>query len=72
MTLKKRIAHNFVVSFAGRFLAGALGVLSLAFITRALGSEQFGEYSIVFAYLYIFLVLADFGLNSLLAREISR
>jgi len=72
MTLKKRIARNFVVSFAGRFLAGALGVLSLAFITRALGSEQFGEYSIVFAYLYIFLVLADFGLNSLLAREISK
>src|SRR3972149_41365 len=72
MSLKKRIARNFAVSFAGRFLAGALGVVSLAFITRTLGSEQFGEYNIVFAYLYIFLVLADFGLNSLLAREISK
>src|SRR3989338_10430710 len=72
MSLKKRIARNFIVSFVGRFLAGALGVASLAFITRTLGSEQFGEYNIVFAYLYIFLVLADFGLNSLLAREISK
>ena len=72
MSLKKRIARNFIVSFVGRFLAGALGVASLAFITRTLGSEKFGEYNIVFAYLYIFLVLADFGLNSLLAREISK
>lgn len=70
--LKQKIARNFAISFLGRFLSGALGVFSLAFTTRALGSEGFGEYNIVFAYLYVFSVFADFGLNSLLAREISK
>lgn len=70
--LKQKIARNFIISFVGRFLAGVLGIFSLAFTTRALGSEGFGEYNIVFAYLYVFSVFADFGLNSLLAREISK
>lgn len=72
ISLKKKITHNFIISFIGRFLAGVFGVFSLAFITRALGSDGFGEYNIVFVYLYIFSVFADFGLNSLLAREISK
>ena len=34
--------------------------------------EGFGDYSIIFAFLYIFSVFADFGLYNILTREISK
>ncbi len=70
--LKKKIAQNFLISFGGRFAAGALGVVSVALITRTIGTDGFGAYSTVLAFLYIFSVCADFGLYPLLAREIAR
>lgn len=70
--LKKKIAQNFLISFGGRFVAGALGIVSVGFITRTIGSDGFGAYSTVFAFLYVFSVLADFGLHPLLTREIAK
>lgn len=70
--LKKKIAQNFLISFGGRFAAGALGVVSVALITRTIGSDGFGAYSTALAFLYVFSVLADFGLYSLLTREIAK
>lgn len=70
--LKKKIAQNFLISFLGRFAAGALGVVSIALITRTIGTDGFGAYSTVLAFLYIFSVCADFGLHPLLSREIAK
>lgn len=70
--LKKKIAQNFLISFLGRFAAGALGIVSVALITRTIGTDGFGAYSTVLAFLYIFLVCADFGLHPLLSREIAK
>ncbi|MBI5913155.1 flippase [Candidatus Azambacteria bacterium] len=70
--LKKKIAQNFLISFGGRFAAGALGVVSVALITRTIGTDGFGAYSTVLAFLYIFSVCADFGLYPFLAREIAK
>lgn len=41
-------------------------------LTRYLGPAGFGQYSAVFAYLYVFTALADLGLYTILVREISR
>ena len=71
-TLKKKIAQNFLISFGGRFVAGALGIISIGLITRTIGSDGFGAYSTVFAFLYVFSMFADFGLHPLLTREISK
>lgn len=71
-TLKKKIAQNFLISFGGRFIAGALGIVSVGLITRTIGSDGFGAYSTVFAFLYVFSVFADFGLHPLLTREIAK
>lgn len=70
--LKKKIAQNFLISFGGRFAAGALGVVSVALITRTIGTDGFGAYSTVLAFLYVFSVCADFGLYPLLTREIAK
>ena len=41
-------------------------------MARTLGSSGMGEYAIVLAFLYIFQVFADFGLDTILTREISK
>lgn len=70
-SLKGKIAKNLAVSVAGRFVSGALGVAAIAFTTRALGPESFGEYNLVLTIAYICSVLGSFGLDPLLAREIA-
>jgi len=72
MTIVRKIAYNTIVSTGARIIAVALSLVSLGFITRYLGKEGFGNYSLILAFLYIFNILADFGLYSLMTREISR
>jgi O-antigen/teichoic acid export membrane protein len=72
MSVSRKIAVNTLSAFAGRIVSGALGLVSIGFITRALGREGFGEYSTVLAYLALFMILADLGLQALLTREMAR
>lgn len=53
------------------FLVGA-GLVIIGLITRSLGPDGYGQYSSIFAYLYVVSALADFGLYTILTREISR
>ncbi len=70
--LAKKIALNASVSFLARVIGIIIALISTALITRYLGEQGFGQYSLIFAYLYIFSALSDFGLYSLLSREIGR
>ncbi len=56
----------------GRVIANAIGVVVVGLMSRSLGPEGFGEYNAIFAYLFLFNVLADMGLYTLLLREISK
>lgn len=71
-TLFRKIGYNFIISFMGKILGTILSLFIIAFITRALGKSGFGEYSIIFAFLYFFGVAADFGLYVFLIREVSK
>jgi len=42
------------------------------FIARHLGPEQFGIMSFVISFVSIFIVLTDFGLTTLMVREVSK
>lgn len=53
-------------------MVNALGFVVIALLTRMLGTDGFGQYSTVFAYLFFVSVAADVGLGTLLTREISR
>src|SRR5258706_15870288 len=48
-----------------------LGFFTVGLLTRYLGVEQYGVYSLVFAYLAFFGIFADFGLQLTLVRDLS-
>ena len=49
-----------------------IGLVIIGFLTRHLGLAGYGAYETITSYLFIFTVLADFGLHIIHVREISR
>ena len=71
-----RLTHRLIdnaLSFIGgdlfyhfvNFLAGIL-------VARSLGSDAYGKFSFIFVYLSFFEIFVQFGMNSVLTREVSR
>jgi O-antigen/teichoic acid export membrane protein len=50
----------------------ALGLVSIAVLTRYLGPEDYGKYTLALMYMQLFGVLADVGLFTTVVREISK
>ncbi len=71
MTTARSIASNFSIQLAGKVLSVLVGLVSVAVITRALGTHAFGEYTTAITYLQMFGVLVDFGLTLTLIVMIS-
>lgn len=72
MSIAKKIAFNTVISVATRVFGMALALVGIGFSTRYLGPEGFGEYSTVLAFLFIFSIAADLGLQTIMVREMSK
>ncbi|MDD2766868.1 MAG: flippase [Candidatus Moranbacteria bacterium] len=73
MALARKIAYNVVLnSFLKVFSTVALSLYSIRLITGYLGQDGFGKYSTVLAFFAFFSAIADLGLSSVTAREISR
>ncbi len=72
MTTARSIASNFSVQLVGKILSILIGLLSVAILTRALGTEAFGEYTTAVTYLQMFGVVVDFGLTLTLIVMISK
>ena len=68
----RRISINTIASFTGRILGIVVSLVTIGLITRSLGAENFGNYSTIFAYLLSIQSFADFGLNTLLTRELAQ
>ena len=68
----RNIYKNFLFASISRFITALIGLVILGFLTRHLGQAGFGAYETILAYLFIFTVLADFGLHVVHVREISR
>ena len=71
MDLKKKIAYNTIIQIIGKGLSIFLGVISLAIMTRYLGTEGFGEYSTIITFVSFFAMSADLGLNLITTKMIS-
>jgi O-antigen/teichoic acid export membrane protein len=71
-TLTRRIAVTTGALLASRAVALAAGIVTLGLAARYLGLEQFGALTAAMAYSSMFAVLADLGLSTVAAREISR
>lgn len=72
LSLTQKIAYNAVFSAGARIIEVALALVIIGLTTRYLGDGGFGDYVIVVTFVYIFSVIADLGLYSIVVREISR
>jgi O-antigen/teichoic acid export membrane protein len=71
MSYSKKIAFNTIIQLIGRVTSTGISIVIIALLTRRLGVTGYGEYSIVFAYLGLYAVLADFGFFYMLVRKLS-
>ena len=69
---RRLVATNTAVQVAGRGLMLAIGLASIAVITRYLGPDDYGRYTLALTYMQLFAVLADVGLFTIVVRDISR
>lgn len=69
MAVKKIILTNTLYQLLGKFVSTASTVIVSVIITRMLGAQTWGEYSIVISYITLFYVFTELGINSIAARE---
>ncbi len=68
----KRTFKNVVLLNISSIIAKLLGLFVSIILARKLGELYFGQLMFVFSFTSVFLILNDFGLNSLVARDITR
>jgi O-antigen/teichoic acid export membrane protein len=69
---RRLVASNTAVQVGGKAVTLAIGLASIAILTRYLGPDDFGRYTLALTYMQLFTVLADVGLVTIVVREISR
>jgi PST family polysaccharide transporter len=67
-----RVFQNTIVQLGGRGASLVLSAGTSILLARYLGHERMGEYGAIYAYLTLYSFLATFGLDQILAREVSR
>ena len=68
----RKIFFNTILQSIGKVVSVAIGLVTIALLTRYLGDEGFGEYTTVTAFMGFFGVLADLGLYLVTTRLISK
>jgi O-antigen/teichoic acid export membrane protein len=68
----RQIAQSSMALLAGNAANKITGFLIMLSVARFLGAEQFGLYTFVFSYVWVFSILTDLGLTNIVAREIAR
>ncbi len=72
MTTGRRLLSNTAVVIAGSAVQRVLAFATTMLLARGLGTEQFGTYAFVGAYLFMFTFLVDMGQERVVSREIAR
>lgn len=72
MSLTGQVGRNTIIQVAGKIIGTILGLIVIALLTRYLGTEGYGRYTTILAYLGFFSVIADLGLYLIVVREISK
>ena len=67
-----KVARNSIVLMVSQILGKVISFVFIVFIARYLGSQDFGKYSFVIAFIVIPNILVTFGMDSLLVREVAR
>ncbi|MDO8599525.1 MAG: flippase [bacterium] len=72
MHSSRRIITQTGIQVLGKIASIGFGVIAIAIITRSLGLAGYGEYATVMAYLQLFGIAVDLGLNVLAPSELGR
>jgi O-antigen/teichoic acid export membrane protein len=72
MNTARRITTNFLSLTISEIISKVLQLVIFVYLARALGKGDFGVFSFGFAFALLIVIIADFGLITLLIREISR
>lgn len=76
MSVAKKVAYNTIVQVVGRLLGLLVTLVTVSYVANHLivdGSalNGYGQYTIIFTYVSVLAAVADFGLFTLVVREIS-
>jgi O-antigen/teichoic acid export membrane protein len=71
-TRGKSLWVNYVSLLSGTVTAKGFALLTVLMLTRYLGVEDFGRYSLIFSYWALLNTLVDFGGSHIMGREIAR
>lgn len=66
------VFSNTFYQIVAKVASAGTTVLLTLFITRYFGAVTFGEYSIVMAYVLVYFLLADFGINTIVVKDFSQ
>jgi O-antigen/teichoic acid export membrane protein len=69
---RKLLVKNIGSLYAGEVINQVLTLVLIIFISRHLGDVGLGKYSFAFSFVALFLLLADFGLPTLITKEVAR
>lgn len=72
MNITQKVFKNTVYQIGGQIFHLLLNVVIIAMIARYLGVESYGKFSLIFVILSFFIILADFGVNDIVVRELSK
>lgn len=67
-----RIFNNTLAFIGGEFFYHLINFFTGILVARSLGSEAYGQFSFIFVYLSFFEVFVQFGLNSIVTRELTQ
>ncbi|MBI5788259.1 MAG: flippase [Candidatus Schekmanbacteria bacterium] len=72
MSTFRKIVNNTAIQACGSAFNTVTGLLVTAALARYLGKDGYGEYSLVFVYLFFAGVIADLGFDGILVRELAK
>ena len=70
--MEKKVVRNTALLSSANVLARAIGFFYFVFLGRILGVESFGHYNFAIALVYNFYPVADFGVERLILRDLSK
>ena len=68
----RRITANFLSLISSQVISKVIQLIIFVYLARILGKSDFGIFSFGLAFAFLFVILADFGLSTLMVREMSR
>jgi len=72
VTSVRRVTKNTLANVASYSVGLLLQVVLTGMVARSLGVETYGAYAVIIATVGVFEIVSDFGLRTIIVREIAR